>query len=208
MARRQRSIVLTALYCMITASALGEEPALTPLLAQPGELLFSDDFDRDTIKPQWKPLHKTRWSIANGTLQGIPATEEYQKSRTKHNGGTPSMTLVVPARDCILQMSFMLSGKMKGAHFGFNDGTAKNATGHVCRVTFDARNGTKLIKDKSSKVEGDVDEVLATSDWAPKLNKWHTLLFEARGDQIVVQVKGGPTLRGQPTDARRGDSFL
>ena len=61
-------------------------------------------------------------------------------------------------------ISFRLSGKMNGAHFGFNDGTVKDGAGHVCRVTFDIRKGTQLIKDKSSKVTGDSDEVLDTSD--------------------------------------------
>jgi len=200
--------VLLALVCMACASAWAEQPSIQPRLTKPGELLFTDDFDGDTIQPQWNPLHGTRWSIDGDALKGIPATEEFQKSRTKHSGGTPSMKLVVPARDCILQISFKLTGKMVGAHFGFNDGTVKDGTGHVCRVTFDIRNGTELIKDKGSKVPDDVDEVLATSDWTPKRDQWYTLLLETRGDQVIAQVESGPTLTGRNDRLNVGKSWV
>lgn len=171
------------------------QPLIAPLLIKPGKLIFADSFKAATIRPQWTPLHQTRWNVTNGMLHGIPATEEFQKSRTKHNGGTPSSKLVVPVNDCILQVSFKLTGKMTGAHFGFNDGTFQSGTGHVGRVTFHKRDGISLIKDKNTKLENDRVEVLKSNSFKVQSDQWYTFVLEVKGDQMVMQLKDGPTLQ-------------
>lgn len=173
------------------------QPLVAPVLMKPGKLIFADSFQEGTIRPQWIPLHQTRWDVTNGTLHGIPATEEFQKSRKKHNGGTPSSKLVVPVKDCILQISFKLTGKMNGAHFGFNDGTFQSGTGHVGRVTFHKRDGISLIKDKNTKLENDQVEVLKSNPFKIQSDQWYTLVLEVKGEQMVMQLKNGPTLKAQ-----------
>ena len=128
-----RITTLTGLFiCCICLSVHAEEvvPVKTSI-AQRGKLLFSANFDKSEIPSQWKGLHGTQWSINQGSLKGIPSTKEYQASRTKHSGGTPSSKLHVTAKNCIAQMSFKLSDDLAGAHFGFNHGTTKQGTGHV-----------------------------------------------------------------------------
>ena len=173
------------------------QPLIMPVLMKRGELVFTDSFKESTLRPEWTPLHQTRWNVANGMLHGIPATEEFQKSRTKHNGGTPSSMLVVPVKDCIFQMSFKLTGKMNGAHFGFNDGTFQSGTGHVGRVTFHKRDGISLIKDKNTKLENDQVEILTSDPFKIKSDQWYTFVLEVKGEQMVVQLKDGPTLRAR-----------
>ena len=173
---------------------VSDQPSITPVLMKPGKLIFSDSFEDDAIRPQWNRLHQTRWNVSKGALHGIPATEEFQKSRTKHNGGTPSSKLVVPVKDCILQMSFKLTGKMSGAHFGFNDGTFQSGTGHVGRVTFHKRDGISLIKDKNTKLENDEVEILTSDPFKIQSDQWYTFVLEVKGEQMVVQLKDGPTL--------------
>ncbi len=65
-----------------TPQEVPAQPLIVPVLMKPGELVFSDSFKKSTLRPQWTPLHQTRWNVANGMLHGIPATEEFQKSRT------------------------------------------------------------------------------------------------------------------------------
>ena len=184
------------------------QPIIAPVLMEPGKLIFADSFKEAMIRSQWTPLHQTRWDVTNGMLHGIPATEEFQKSRTKHNGGTPSSKLVVPVKDCILQMSFKLTGKMSGAHFGFNDGTFQSGTGHVGRVTFHKRDGISLVKDKNTKLENDQVEVLKSNPFKIQSDQWYTLLLEVKGEQMVMQLKDGPTLKAQHKRFRSPKSWI
>jgi hypothetical protein len=172
-------------------------PLIAPVLMKPGKLIFADNFDEVSIRSQWTPLHQTRWNVIDGALHGIPATEDFQKSRTKHNGGTPSSKLVVPIKDGILQMSFKLTGKMAGVHFGFNDGTFQDGTGHVCRIAFHKRDGISLIKDKNTKLANDQVEVLKSNPFKIQSDQWYTFVMEVTGDQMVVQLKDGPTLKAR-----------
>ncbi len=173
------------------------ETELSSLLGQKGRLLFADDFDASTAKPEWQALHGTRWSVENGVFKGIPSTKEFQAQRSDHTGATPSMTLMTPMRDVIVQMSFKISGKLHAAHFGFNEGSTTETSGHVCRVTISARDGVALVKDRNSQVAGDVDEILATDPWKPQLETWHVLQMEVRGGEFAARILGGPTLQGK-----------
>jgi hypothetical protein len=194
--------VAIALLLVVTGACAAEPkrqaasnltPAFQPKMCQPTKLFFADDFSETKLKPQWVALHKTRWSVEDGVFKGIPATEAFQKSRTKHNGGTPSSRLVVPTRNCVIQFRFKITGKMKGLHFGFNDGSSKTGTGHVCRVTYSTK-GSSLVKDKNTKQDGDKVETLKTSDWKLKTDTWYTLLIEMHGEKMLAQIKDGPTL--------------
>ena len=51
------------------------QPLIMPVLMKRGELVFTDSFKESTLRPEWTPLHQTRWNVANGMLHGIPATE-------------------------------------------------------------------------------------------------------------------------------------
>jgi hypothetical protein len=184
----------------------GEEakPDVAPVISRPGDLIFEDDFDEADIRSEWVPLHGTRWAIVDGTLRGQPSTKEYQQEQTakgnkRHSGGTPSSRLMVRTDDCIMLFRFKLSQGLKGAHFGFNDGTFKSGTGHVCRLTATTHQGLTLQKDKNAKLKGDKDESLITSDFNLKPDTWYWMMLEVVGDQMVAQVSGGPVLRARHT---------
>ena len=173
---------------------------LRPVISRPGELVFEDSFDRADIRSEWVPLHGTRWTIVDGALKGEPATEEYQqmqiaRGNKSHSGRTPSSRLMVPVDDCIVVFRFKLSGGLSGAHFGFNDGSVKTETGHVCRFTATTRNGLTLQKDKNARLSGDVDETLAASDFNLKPDTWHWMMLEVVGDQLAAQVSDSPVLQ-------------
>lgn len=171
--------------------------ALDPIDSRKGALLFEDTFNSGEAKTEWKALHGTRWSVEKGVYEGIPSTPEFQAGREHHTGATPSMALRVPARDCILELSFKISGGLHAAHVGFNNGTTAEGTGHVARLILSTQSGTVLQKDRHSQIEGDKDGPLATSDWTLEKDRWHTLLIEAIGDRFTARIEGGPVLRAK-----------
>lgn len=184
---------LLLLTCMSLPSLLNAAP-LEPLISRKGDLLFEDSFDSGEAKPEWKALHGTRWSVQDGAYVGIPSPKEYQENRDNHTGSTPSMTLHVPARDCTLQMSIKITGKLAAAHIGFNEGTTAETTGHIFRLIIGVDSGTVFQKDRNSQVQGDKDQILLNSDWKPKRDTWYTVMLETRGSEAVAQIEGGPTL--------------
>lgn len=197
--------ILFSLLLLAGAAALGADepkPDLAPVISRAGELVFEDNFDMAEIRPEWKPLHGTRWTIVDGKLQGEPSTKEDRqaqiaKGNKKHSGGTPSSRLMVPADDCIVLFRFKLTDGLSGAHFGFNDGSFQSGTGHVCRFTATTRKGLTLQKDKNAKLKGDADETLATNEFKLKPDTWYWMMLEVLGDQIAAQVSGGPVLKAR-----------
>lgn len=172
-----------------------EEPKLEPLLCRRGETIFSDNFE-GPLKPEWSPTYKTRWTAANGLLTGQPATTEDQAKAhdEKHSGRSPEIQLSVPTTDYVVQYSFKLSGTITQQSLTFNDGNVLTGTGHISALQLHFRTGAALLKKKNSKTPGDADETLATNPWKPKPDQWYHVLQETRGEEVVVQIMGGPTL--------------
>tara|TARA_R110000850_G_scaffold96999_12_gene202677 strand:+ start:4174 stop:4878 length:705 start_codon:yes stop_codon:yes gene_type:complete len=191
-----------ALLLLITSPLAGEEtPDVSPAISQPGELLFSSDFDGDTIPSEWVPLHGTQWSIVDGALQGQPSTREFQERRIadgnkSHSGGTPSSRLMVEVDDCIMLLRFKYSDGLKGAHFGFNDGSFATGTGHVCRFITSVTE-LALQADQNAKVDDDADEIIATSEFTIEPDTWYWMMLEVVGDQFAAQISGSPMLKAR-----------
>jgi hypothetical protein len=195
-------IGLLLLFGAVTLVADDTKPDVTPVISRAGDVIFEDDFDKADIRSEWVPLHGTRWTIVDGVRRGEPSTKEYQqeqiaKGNKRHSGGTPSSRLMVRTDDCILLFRFKLTDGLKGAHFGFNDGTFKSGTGHVCRVTATTNQGLTLQKDKNAKLKGDKDETLIASSFNLKPNTWYWMMLEVVGDQMAAQISGGPVLRAR-----------
>lgn len=179
---------------------LAREPELAPIISKPGELIFSDEFESSEIRKEWVPLHGTQWTVIDGALRGGASTKEFQAKRIaagnkSHSGRTPSSRLMVPTDDCILQFRFKLAEGLKGVHFGFNDGSFKTGTGHVCRVTMSVKDGVTIQKDENAKVDDDEDETLVKDPFNLKADTWYWMVMEVVGDRLAVQISGGPTLQ-------------
>ncbi len=177
-------------------------PDVFPQVAECGELLLEADFSGEHVPEEWIPLHGTQWAVVEGVLQGRASTKEFQQKRiaagnTSHSGKTPSSRLLVSVDDCVLLFQFKLVDGLSGAHFGFNDGSFKTGTGHVCRFTVSARKGQSLVKDRNVTVDGDEDETLVTDSFNVKADTWYWMMLEIVGDEMVAQVSGGPVLRAR-----------
>lgn len=190
MLKRYLSILFIVSFVTLGQSA----SALEPLISRKGPLLFEDRFGGTEAKPEWKALHGTRWQVKDGAYKGIPSTKEFQASRDNHTGATPSMTLQVGARETVLEMSFKLSGGLKQAHIGWNEGPTSTTTGHIFRLLLGTESGVSLQKDRNSQKEGDKDQIMVTADWNLEPGRWYTVMLETQGEEVVAQVAGGPTI--------------
>ena len=178
------------------------QPDVVPQIAERTDLLFEADFTAGEVPKEWVPLHGTQWSVVEGSLQGRPSTNEFQQKRiesgnSSHSGKTPSSRLIVPVDDCVMLFQFKLTDGLSGAHFGFNDGSFKTGTGHVCRFTVSTRKGQSLVKDRNVILDGDKDETLVTDSFNMKADAWYWMMLEIVGDEMVAQVSGGPILRAK-----------
>jgi hypothetical protein len=109
------SIVLGSLSSLLAADSL------KPILCEKGDIIFTADFSDGLIPEEWVASHGTQWKAVDGVLLGNPSSQEYkdkrkQAGKTKHMGGTPSSSVMVPIKDGIIQLSFKISGKMSAAH--------------------------------------------------------------------------------------------
>ena len=178
------------------------QPDVVPQIAERTDLLFEADFTAGEVPKEWVPLHGTQWSVVEGSLQGRPSTNEFQQKRiesgnSSHSGKTPSSRLIVPVDDCVMLFQFKLTDGLSGAHFGFNDGSFKTGTGHVCRFTVSTRKGQSLVKDRNVTLDGDKDETLVTDSFNVKADIWYWMMLEIVGNEMVAQVSGGPILRAK-----------
>jgi hypothetical protein len=194
-------IMLLAIIGAFSSALAAYPPAPKPVLVEKAELVYSADFSDGQVPGEWKAGSHTQWKVVDGVLVGHPAPQDYQEKRKargqKHTGGTPSSSVMVPLHDGMVQLSFKLSGKMKGAHFGWNDGTFKSGTGHVNRFTVSTKDGIELIKDDDSTLPDDKDEVLDKADFNIQPDTWYTILLEFKGGEMAAHISGGPTLRGR-----------
>ena len=84
------------LLAPLAALHAADAPKLKPILSTRGDVIFSDSCHSGFIGPS-KPLMKTRFAIADGTLDGQPATAEDQAKAhdEKHDGRSPAIQLKV-----------------------------------------------------------------------------------------------------------------
>ena len=178
-------------------------PDVFPQVAECGEAAFRGRFLWRTCSRGMDTFARERNGLSfEGVLQGRASTKEFQQKRiaagnTSHSGKTPSSRLLVPVDDCVMLFRFKLVDGLSGAHFGFNDGSFKTGTGHVCRFTVSARKGQSLVKDRNVTVDGDEDEILVTDSFNVKADTWYWMMLEIVGDEMVAQVSGGPVLRAR-----------
>jgi hypothetical protein len=141
------TLLTAVLLAPLTTLNANDAPKLEPILSKRGDVIFSDSFD-GPMKPEWQPSMKTRFAIADGTLNGQPATAEDQaKARDKrHDGKSPAIQLNVPTTDSIVQYAFKISDKITAQHLVFNDGTSITGTGHISSLQLHSRTGAALSK--------------------------------------------------------------
>lgn len=166
----------------------------TEPLAQKGEQLLSDDFDRTDLGA-WKPLIPT-FTVKNGVLKG-------EQTRADHGAVG---RVYFPMKDVIVEFKFKLDGST-GFNAVFDDQKFKGShAGHICRVAF-APTQIRLADDKEGAMRNDIEAMRkdpARKTEAEKLivgrssgvsmkvdpEKWHNVAIEIFGDQMRASLDG------------------
>lgn len=183
------SLLLLALGGLSSAADIPAEP-----LAQKGELILSDDFERSGLG-DWKSLIPT-FTVRDGVLKG---------EQTRDDHGAVGR-VYRPMKNVVVEFKFKLDGST-GFNAVFDDQKHKGShAGHICRVAFapkqirlgDDREGVmrndifEMRKDPARKAEA--DKLLAgrgsVANIAVEPMNWHTVAIEIVGDQMRVSMDG------------------
>ena len=183
--------VLLTLIFSLPAVAEDSKPAS---LADRGELLFSDDFERSGLG-DWKEI-LPGFRVADGVLVG---------TQDKPDHGSVGR-IYVPMKDVVVSFRFKLAGSPR-FNLVFDDKNHKGShAGHICRVAV-AEKQIRLGDDKEGIMRNDIFKMKRdpkTKDAAEKLlegrgssvkadlesNRWYEMEVQIVGDEMRVSLDG------------------
>ena len=180
-----RSLLLITLF---PAASVGlaetAPPALKPLMVIADKPVLVDDFSNagPFNKEQWQARQGTQWTIEDGVLRGKPSSADYQATKSDHAGKEPRIAAPITPKECVARFSVRFSGGEETnlvplVEFGH----------HVCRLHF-SKDITELL------AAHDTVRVNEAKGFKYKPDVWYHMLWELKGDEVVVQIAGGPTL--------------
>lgn len=187
-------IRLTALLCSLLCALHGFLAAAPP--AEPGELLFSDDFERSDLG-EWQALIPS-FAVQNGVLKGWQSRDDHGAVGRVYR----------PMKNVIVEFKFKLDGST-GFNAVFDDKNHKGShAGHICRVAF-APKQVRLGDDKEGVMRNDIFEMRkdpAKKKEAEQLligrgavtnitldpEPWHSVTITILGDHLHVTLDGQP----------------
>ena len=188
-------LCLIPVFCLAAQPLLAQEPIPGPL-AEKGELLFSDDFERTELG-DWKVIIPG-FKVADGVLVATQDREDH--------GSVGRVYL--PMKDVILSFRFQLAGSPT-FNVVFDDKNHKGThAGHICRVAV-AKTQIRLGDDKEGIMRNDIfemrkdpakkaaaDELLkgrgSTAKASVEQNRWYDMTIEIVGDEMRVSLDGKP----------------
>lgn len=188
---------LVAFGTVCTCFAVGGE--IPGPIAAKGELLFSDDFERSELGPDWKSVIPT-FTVGDGVLKG---------SQTRDDHGSVGR-VYRQMKDVVVEFKFQLAGSPT-FNVVFDDKNHKNShAGHICRVAV-ALKQIRLGDDKEGVMRNDIFAMRRSDDPEKKAEaekllqgrtavvktsveskRWYTMQIEIAGDRMRVCLDGEP----------------
>lgn len=173
---------LLACFAM-TAFAAGvyaaDNPLPKTLMTERGKEIVKDDLA--SFGKDWKAA-KGEWKPVDGGMKAKELKDDMHGAAAR---------LPVKFKNAVIQFDFRLEGA-KNCSLSVND-----ATGHVCRVPFNAT-GFSVNKDKHDKKDDtDKPAVLQRKAVTIEPGKWHTMVVEINGKEIVATLDGKETAVGE-----------
>lgn len=173
--RQLMSAVVLGLFTTVAVAAEKESPRTPPtprtFMAQPGKLIFSDDFAGGQLKPGYR-VAKGTWTIADGVLKATELKEDKHAASMRHD---------LAFTNAVFQYDFKLGGG-KATHLSIN-----HARGHLCRVTI-TPDGFTMRRDKPDKKGKEPAVTLDKVEQNFKPGRWYTMTVEIVGDEMVAHV--------------------
>jgi hypothetical protein len=189
------------LVALLTCPLLMASEDIDASLGSRGELVFSDDFDRDSLAPKLKS-GIPGFDMHEGTLRGTQARADH--------GSSVGAVLPLPSGDVVLEMKFRFEGA-KSININFDDKEFKGVhAGHISRVVI-RPNAITLMDDREGVMRNDIHALLKSSDPKEKAEgqrlsanaskkipveleqgTWYTIKIEIVADRMRVSIDGTP----------------
>lgn len=191
----KRFVCAIAFVLLFALSAFADDQ-IHPAVAEKGELVFSDGFDRDDLGP-WKVIIPG-FKVSDGMLV---ATQD----RVDH-GSVGRVYL--PMKDIVMSFRFRLAGSPR-FNVVFDDKNHKGShAGHICRVAV-AMKQVRLGDDKEGVMRNDLFAMRRDpkqKDAAERLlvgrgsnakvdlaeDHWYQMMIEIADDKMRVSLDGKP----------------
>ena len=192
-------IIVLATAASVSQDLAADEPAKVPApIAEKGELIFSDDFERNELGNDWQPLIPT-FTVADGVMTGTQTRDDHGAVGRVYR----------KMKDVVVEFKFRFAGSPT-FNVVFDDKNLRKYShaGHVCRVAVththirlgDDKEGImrndifKMRKDPAKKAEAEKllegrTEIVKTP---VDPEKWHTMRIEIAGDEMRVSLDGKP----------------
>jgi hypothetical protein len=177
---RRRLLMAVLFGVELHALAAGKAPET--LMTVRGKQIFADDFSGASISPAWA-VHAGKFALKDGALTALPSGDDHGTLRHE-----------IAARDAVVQFDFKL-GAGGILHVSVN---GVNGHGdHIVRVMLSPK-GFDLRKDGSKTDASDQHKVLdrAVVDLAD--GRWHTMVVEISGQQVLARVGDKHVLGSDP----------
>lgn len=202
--------LLVVLSATVPATAADLSQVPSEPIGQKKELLFSDDFQSETLSDLWHRVVPT-FTVESGSLKGIQTRDKAIPAQNGKPAVTPHAAvhgLTVPTRDSIVEVKIRFDGATM-IDVEFDDRSYKGAHyGHICRAQV-RLNGVTLIDERDGNMRNDiyaikkdparkaeVDRMLvgrsARFPFQIEKGRWYTMVVETIGDEMRVTLDGKP----------------
>jgi hypothetical protein len=172
--------------------------------ADPGKLLFEDDFARSELSPKWK-VGKGFFEVKDGVVRATENPDD-------HHGAYAYASPKFQFKDIVAEYSVKLEGGQL-CHLLVDDTNYKEAhAGHILRATVlprsvelaDFKTGAmrneyvekmkdpQTTEEEKRKLRDSVKDKLAAFKVDADFSQWHTVRVEIVGDEMTMSVDDKP----------------
>jgi hypothetical protein len=176
-------------WALAISFAFASTDSLEPTLGTRGRLLMEETFDGASLPKGWASkagdLH-----VAGGVLHA---------SQTREGGRLGLFNCELPMQDAAIQLDFKFDGA-RGINVSVNPSAGElRKKGHLYSIMI-TRSMWNITEHNDKSNRSSQSKALASASATFEQGKWYTLLVENKGEQVVAQIAGQPTLRAASKD--------
>ena len=161
-------LYITIISCLITSSLQAEEPTFKTHMNEPGKLIFSDSFDKNTPNGRW--WFSPFWTVKENALMRTKQKEEHSRIFLKD----PAI------RNITIHLNFKL-GEDSGFRVVTGGGGYYNAVTFVTPTHLEINTGVHRADNYPAAKLSECPNKIETE-------KWYPLTIEFQGDEMVVSI--------------------
>lgn len=179
--------------CFALAAALTLAPAsaaeLETKLGKKGALLLEEKFDGKELPKNWN-RNTGKLTVADGVLKASEVAADMHAAAFRRP---------LPLQDAAILVKFRFAGA-KMFHLGFDPATGElKKKGHLFSLIV-TPTGWSITEHNDKSDPKSTNKALAKATASFEPGKWHELLLEVKGDDVLAQVGGLEPLRATSKD--------